>query len=135
MSENFKNSAVAPQPFHYTHINVWGFPYEMQAESAVVTLQYLREEDGTYLRAANVRFCHLQYESDREDNEKIYKDIHAKNSWGYPGMMIEEDDWITNRLLFAERRFESREAMEQDMANPDQNLKLAGFFNEIFGDG
>lgn len=116
-------------PISLTHTNVWSCPYFIAADRARFQLAYGACE-GKYFR-----FALADFENGRFGISENKLDLELDGPfWGHPAMLGLDGSLLYDRLMFLERRFDSREEMEADIAAPAA-VDYTGFFNDFFGDG
>ncbi len=116
----------------WEHINTWGYPYLMKADSINITQIVLKHEEKWY-RCIRACFQNLQYGS------VVGGWIPVKNRfWGLPGILdVQESEngiiTLCNRLYIVEKAF----ATKQDALASFDTLPpvFDGIIAEIFGDG
>jgi len=119
-------------PWKHTNTNTWGFPCELKADRAEVRLQYLRDEEGRYLRCVRARFTGLCNWSGFAGR---WRPLTTAFSSGCPGILADlADGRMVNRVGYSDRAFETLALLQEDMAAPAE-VDFQGFFNDLFGDG
>ena len=121
--------------YKWTHYNIWGFPYEMQCDDALIH-QIIFKYDNKYYRCVRAWLKNLQYES-------ISGSINYLRGgfWGNASILdvstdsITEEDFTFNNLLFVEEeKYEDVSTAIEDLGI-DTKIELKRICDEIFADG
>lgn len=110
----------------WTHLNIWGCPYEMKADQNRVAVYWI-EEEGQYKRVILPYFINLQY-----DGGFGYRKVNM--TWGNPDVIEVSDNAVTLNYGYCDKVFKDRDSLESDIINPSE-FDFTPFCNEIFGDG
>lgn len=115
----------------YDHINIWGCPYYMRFKNAQLK-HYWFKCGKIHFRAVKAKIEDLQYQSCSGNwfyQEEAY--------WGFPNMMVFKPPYTFTRLAVIEKCLPTIEALKEDDENfdPEKDVDLTGYFNEIFGNG
>ena len=116
-------------PYTTVYRSAWDVPYYIQAEAVRVQLVYARCGE-TYARFALAEFEKGKFGSEPD----CPRENLGVGFWGHPAMITQEGDVLYNRLMFLERRFDSRAALEEDLQRPAE-LDFSGFMDDLFGEG
>ena len=116
------HTIISADAMSWTHLNIWGYPYEMKTDEGRVAVYWI-EEEGLYKRIILPYFINLRY-----------NDHKVTSSWGNPDVIVIGDNYITLNYGYCDKIFSSKEEMENDIVNPSQ-FDFTQFCNEIFGDG
>lgn len=118
----------------YTHINIWGYPYYITADSASVDYVWGKYKSGNktkYCGFYKAVFSNLKY-SAKEDSGFL----PVGSSWGFPCVIFFDKDKTSTRLFEYGARFVSLEDMLQTAKDfHPEDIEFHEFFNEIFADG
>lgn len=117
------------EPFSHQHINIWGYPYYIQASRARIFLAYLCQCD-MYSRYVKLELTTPLY---RSEPELPFKEL-GRTVWGHPGILVYRNKILSNRIMFCDKKFGDVEQARCDMEHPSE-IDFSGFFNDIFGDG
>ena len=119
----------------WTHINIWGFPYEMKCESAIVH-QIVFNHKGTTYRCVRAWLKNLCYESVGGNWNRLNGGFWGNDSvldvFEVPG----SNEFTFNNLLYVEEEHYKNDVPSaiEDMAN-DEKIEFKKICDEIFADG
>jgi len=119
----------------WTHINIWGFPYEMKCDSAVfhqIAFEY-KGQTFRFIRAWLKNLCYNSY-------DEVWSKLNG-GFWGNESVLDvsevhDTNDFVFNNLLYVEEECYDNgiQAAITDMLN-DEKLNLKKICDEIFADG
>ena len=118
----------------WTHINIWGFPYEMKCDSGLIH-QIIFKHDKKYYRCIRAWLKNLCYESVSGDWHRL-----TDGFWGNAAVLDvtftpDSTDFTFNNLLYVvEEIYDDLLAASDDITNIDK-ITMKGICEEIFADG
>ena len=119
----------------WTHINIWGFPYEMKCDSAMFHQIIFTKKETTF-RCVRAWLKNLCYESFGGNWEKLNGGFWGNASILDISMVPGSEDFTFNNLLYVEEEHYENDAVSaiNDMLN-DEKIELKKICDEIFADG
>ena len=118
----------------WTHINIWGFPYEMKCDSANVH-QIIFHYDDAYYRCVRVWLKNLCYECFNDNWSKLNGGFWGNGSVLNVTTIPGTNDFIFNNLLFIEEaHYDDKTAAFEDF-NKKEKIEFKKICDEIYGDG
>jgi hypothetical protein len=102
----------------------------MRCNSVDTQLLWISFAKG-YYRIVRAHFKNLQHQGFKGNWYTLQDGV-----WGHPKILAAEETILTNRLFVIEKKFESRDAAMENMAqfHNIRDVDFAEFCNDIFGD-
>ncbi len=126
----YKCSIKAPA---WTHLNTWGFTYDLKANSALVSQIIVRRRNN-YYRCLRVWFDNLKYESVTGKWDKLW-DFFLGHGFLLDIAVKPYGNFTINNLLYVvEEIHKDRETAEMALTDPTK-IDYKPFCDEIFADG
>ena len=119
----------------WTHINIWGFPYEMKCDSALVH-QIVFSHNGTTYRCVRAWFKNLCYESFGGNWNRLNGGFWGNASVLDVSEVPGSEDFTFNNLLYVEEEHYEKDVPSavEDMLN-EKKIEFKKICDEIFADG
>lgn len=119
----------------WTHTNIWGFPYEMKCDSAIIHQIVFKYNGEIYrcIRAWLKNLCYKDYSGNRKMLDGGF--------WGNSSILNVSNvsgqaDFTFNNLLYVEEeRYESDISSAINDMQLDEKIELGRICDEIFADG
>lgn len=115
----------------YEHTNIWGFPYFVWWDKLESIHLWIGHQDNFY-RCVRARMTNLQYDT---DEDAAMKQSPGEQIWGYPHILEYHHPFHFNRMYVIEKRFESESQLLDDLKHYNGDIQLAGWLDDLFGDG
>lgn len=135
-----KEKSLCIDDFKYTFFNIWGCPYELQADKMEVKLLYLKIKDK-YYKYCYYKFLNLGYLTKNKQMEEYLQLFNKKDElvfgrlfWGHPGVVVQEENATKNVLACLEKTFNNYKDLLEDYKNVEK-VDCERFFFDVFGDG
>ena len=120
--------------YKWTHTNIWGFPYNMKCDSAMIH-QIIFKFDGKFYRCIRAWLKNLCYESYGGNWNPLRSGFWGNDSILYVATTPHTDDFVFSNLLFVEEEhYEDFPTAFNDML-VDEKVGLQRICDEIFADG
>ena len=74
----------------------------------------------------------LQYDTNAD---AAMKQSPGEQIWGYPHILEYHHPFHFNRMYVIEKRFESESQLLDDLKHHNGDIQLAGWLDDLFGDG
>ena len=120
--------------YKWTHTNIWGFPYEMKCDSAIIHQIVFRDKNKIYrcIRAWLKNLCYKSFGGTWNPLDSGF--------WGNASIldvakMPNAEDFIFNNLLYVEEEQYDDLSTAINVMLVDENIKLQRICDEIFADG
>lgn len=119
----------------WTHINIWGFPYEMKCDSALIHQIVFNYEGSTY-RYIRAWLKNLCYESVSGNWSPLDDGFWGNDSILYVASVPDSTDFTFTNLLYVEESHYENDVPTaiKDMLD-DEKIELKRICDEIFADG
>lgn len=119
----------------WTHINIWGFPYEMKCDSALIH-QIVFNYDGNTYRCVRAWLKNLCYESVGGNWNPLNEGFWGNDSILYVASVPDSTDFtFTNLLYVEESHYEDDVPTAINDMLTDEKIELKRICDEIFADG
>lgn len=119
----------------WTHINIWGFPYEMKCDAALIH-QIVFNYDGNTYRCVRAWLKNLCYESFGGNWNPLSGGFWGNDSILYVASMPNSTDFTFNNLLFVEEEhYENNVHSAVNDMLLDEKIEFKRICDEIFADG
>ena len=115
----------------YEHTNIWGYPYFVWWDRLESVHLWISSKDKFY-RCVRSRMRNLKYDTDA-DASMIQSP--GEQIWGYPHILEYHHPFHFNRMYVVEKRFDTEQALLEDLEHYDGIIELRGWLDELFGDG
>ena len=118
----------------WTHINIWGFPYEMKCDSGM-THQIVFKHKNKYYRCIRAWLKNLCYESVAGDWQQLTDGFWGNRSILDVALVPDNTDFTFNNLLYVvEETYDDLQAAIDDIVL-EGKINMKGICDEIFADG
>lgn len=119
----------------WTHINIWGFPYEMKCDSAIIH-QIVFKYDGKIYRCIRAWLKNLCYESFGGNWNELSGGFWGNYSILDVSRVPEKDEFTFNNLLYVkEEHYESDISSAINDMLLEEKIEFKRICDEIFADG
>lgn len=119
----------------WTHINIWGFPYEMKCDSGI-THQIVFKHDDKYYRCIRAWLKNLCYESVNGEWHQLTDGFWGNYSILDVSFMPDKKNFTFNNLLYViEEIYEDEVKKAIDDLLLEEKIEMKGICDEIFADG
>lgn len=115
----------------WNHTNIWGCAYTMKLNKAKIKHYWIKDNEG-YCRIVKAQIYGLCYKG---INDEFV--ILNNNFWGFPGILVCNNNIIHNNLACIEKRFDSLDELFADHQNflKNSDVNFEKICDDIFGDG
>ena len=120
--------------YKWTHTNIWGFPYEMKCDSAIIHQIVFRDKNKIY-RCIRAWLKNLCYESFGDTWNPLDSGFWGNASILDVAKMPNAEDFIFNNLLYVEEEQYDDLSTAINVMLVDEKIKLQRICDEIFADG
>ena len=119
----------------FRHMNIWDFPYDFKADTVQVEQMLIKGKSDGYVRCLRASFENLTVRSPETPIPQMQEWKPVGNRfWGYPQMMVLEDDRIYSRLFMEQQTYADLAEALRDMEDSEK-LDYSVICEEIVGDG
>lgn len=119
----------------FRHMNIWDFPYDFKADTVRVEQILIKGESDGYVRCLRASFENLTVRRPETPIPQMQEWKPVGNRfWGYPQMMVLEDDRIYSRLFMEQQTYADLAEALRDMEDSEK-LDYSVICEEIVGDG
>ena len=103
-----KEQDVTIDKKEWTHINTWGFDYNVKFDKCEVSVLWIKY-NRKYYRCIKPDFLNLMYKGDSKD-----KYVTINHFWGQPGYFGVDGDWLKSSMYVLEKRFNNKQELFED---------------------